>query len=421
MRVELAYGRHGLTINVPADATVLRPKHVPGVPDEAAALRAALRSPLSSAPLRERVRPQDTVAILFSDITRPMPNDRVLPVLLEELAHIPRERILLINATGTHRVQTHDELIEMLGAEIVHGYRIAQHSAFDAANLAEIGRTTHEHAVSVNRQYLAASFRILTGFIEPHIFAGFSGGPKAILPGVAGIETIMDNHSAQMMASSKATWGVTEGNPVWEEMREAARLAQPSFLLNVTINAQRQLTRVFAGEWGAAHAQGVAFAREVAMTPVDAPYDIVITTNSGYPLDINLYQSAKGMSAAAQIVKQGGSILMASECSEGIPEYGEYKALIHEGGSVEGVMALVSQPGFRRHDMWEALLQARIQRQATVHLYADGLTPEQTRGMLFEPCADLQSTFERLLHQHGQNARVCVLPEGPQAIPYLCN
>jgi nickel-dependent lactate racemase len=419
MQVELAYGRRGLTIAVPDDATVLRPKETPGVPDETEAIRAALRAPIGSAPLRERVHPDDTVVVVFSDLTRPMPNDRVLPVLLDELSHVPREQILLLNATGTHRSQTREELMEMLGEEIVRGYRIAQHDAFAASNLVEVGVTSFGHRALISRLYLSATVRILTGFIEPHIFAGFSGGPKAVLPGVAGIETIMENHSYGMMRDPRATWGVTEGNPVWEEMREAARMARPTFLLNVTINRHRQITGVFAGEMEAAHAKGVALVRSVAMTPVAAPFDVVITTNSGYPLDINLYQAAKGMSAAAQIVKQGGSILIASECAEGIPEYGEYKKLIHEGGSVQGVLDLVSQPGFRRHDMWEALLQAGIQQQAEVHVYAGGLTPDETRGMLFEPCTDVQATLRALLQKHGPQARLCVLPEGPQTIPYL--
>lgn len=419
MQVDLAYGRHGLMIEVPDGATVLRPKEVPGVPDEAEAIRSALRKPIQSAPLRACVHPEDTVVIVFSDLTRPMPNRRVLPVLLEELAHVPREHILLLNATGTHRAQTREELIEMLGEEIVERYRIAQHNAFDTASLVDIGLTSFGHRVLINRLYLSAKVRILTGFIEPHIFAGFSGGPKAILPGVAGLETIMDNHSFAMLSDPRATWGITEGNPVWEEMLEVARMARPSFLLNVTINRRREITGVFAGEMETAHAQGVAFGREVAMVGVKEPFDIVITTNSGYPLDINLYQAAKGMSAAAQIVKPGGSILIAAECAEGIPEYGEYKKIIHEGGSVQGVLDLVSQPGYRRHDMWEALLQVRIQQKADVYVYADGLTPEETRGMLFEPCTDLQATLAALLKKHGPQARVCVLPEGPQTIPYL--
>ncbi|MBC7254848.1 MAG: nickel-dependent lactate racemase, partial [Chloroflexi bacterium] len=296
MQVDLAYGRHGLMIEVPDGATVLRPKEVPGVPDEAEAIRSALRKPIQSAPLRACVHPEDTVVIVFSDLTRPMPNRRVLPVLLEELAHVPREHILLLNATGTHRAQTREELIEMLGEEIVERYRIAQHNAFDTASLVDIGLTSFGHRVLINRLYLSAKVRILTGFIEPHIFAGFSGGPKAILPGVAGLETIMDNHSFAMLSDPRATWGITEGNPVWEEMLEVARMARPSFLLNVTINRRREITGVFAGEMETAHAQGVAFGREVAMVGVKEPFDIVITTNSGYPLDINLYQAAKGMS-----------------------------------------------------------------------------------------------------------------------------
>jgi len=421
MQVELAYGRNGLTINVPDEADLLFPQSVPGLDDEALAIQQALRSPLNRPPLRESISPGDKVVIVFSDITRPMPNDRVLPVLLDELSFLSREQILLINGLGTHRTNTNQELERMLGTEIVSQYRIIQHDAWDRENLVDLGTTTYGHPIGINRQYHEADVKILTGFIEPHIFAGFSGGPKAVLPAVAAIEPIMANHSYEMLKSPQANWGITEGNPVWEEMSEVALMTQPDLLLNVTLNRKRQITGVFAGELATAHTAGTSAARQAAMAPVDHTYDIVITTNSGYPLDINLYQSVKGMSCAAQIVKPGGSIIIATECSNGIPDYGEYGPIIHEAGYVSAIYDIISQPGYQRHDQWEAQLQADVQSKAEIFVYADGLSSEQLQGMLFAPCRDIEKTLAACMAKHGPDATICVLPEGPQTIPYLRN
>ncbi len=334
MRVKLAYGREGLWIDLPdRNVTVVEPRFVPGLPDERAAIVGALRQPLDSPPLRELVNPADAVAIVFSDVTRPTPNDRLLPPLLAELGHVPREQIVLINALGMHRPNTGEELRRMLGDGVVDGYRVVQHDAHDENGLVSLGQTRFGHEILVNRAYAGATVKILTGFIEPHFFAGFSGGPKAVLPGVAGARSVLENHSAAMLDDPGATWGVTDGNPVWEEMLEAALATTPTFLLNVSLNRERAITGVYAGDLRAAHRAGIAAVRQTAMAAVDAPFDIVITTNSGYPLDLNLYQAVKGMSAAAQVVRQGGSIIVAAECWDGIPEHGEYKNILHMAGS----------------------------------------------------------------------------------------
>ncbi len=421
MQVELAYGREGLTVQVPDGATVVRPRELAGLSDEQEAIRAALRQPIGCPPLAAQVQPSDRVVIVFSDITRPMPSNRVLPVLLQELSHVPRENITLLNALGTHRANTPEELESMLGAEIARGYTIRQHNAFDATALVDLGRTRYGHRALVNREYYEATFRICTGFVEPHLFAGFSGGPKAILPGVAGIETIMDNHGYELLNHPLATWGRTEGNPIWEEMREVASMACPNFLLNVTLNRHREITGVYAGDLWQAHRLGVEAARRAAMIPVSEPYDIVLTTNSGYPLDINLYQAVKGMSCAAEIVAPDGSIIVAAECPDGVPDYGEYRRLVHEGGSVEGILQMIGQPGFRRHDQWEAQLQAKIQRKAQVYVYSSYLSDDEVQGMLLRPCHDIEATLADLGAQYGPEARICVLPEGPQTIPYLAS
>ena len=422
MRIRLAYGRSGLWIDLPDDApvTVIEPRFVPGLPDEQSAIIEALRSPNGSAPLRDVVDVEGGVAVVFSDLTRPMPNDRVLPLLLKELtlAGVPDEHILLINALGTHRAQTEVELRQMLGDGIVGQFRILQHDAWDEEGLVEVARNHAGNPVHVNRAYMEASVRILTGFIEPHFFAGFSGGPKAVFPGITDVESILDNHGPAMIADPKATWTMTEGNPLWEEMLAVALSTEPSFLLNVSLNQERQITGVFAGDLVQAHRAGAAFVRETAMQPVAAPFDIVITSNSGYPLDLNLYQSVKGMSAAAQIVRPGGDIIVAAECWDGVPSHGEYKRLLWEAGSVEELLERMMAPGFRCHDQWEAQAQAQIQLKAPVHVYADGLSDEELRRALVIPCRSIETTVAEIRREKPE-ATIAVLPDGPQTVPYV--
>lgn len=421
MDVQLAYGRNGLHVALPDGCDVVTSRFIPGLPDEKTALQAALRQPIGTAPLAEKVRASDKVVIVHSDITRATPNDRILPVILAEMeqAGVARKNITLMNALGTHRPQTEAELRKMLGDCIVDEYRCLQHDAFDDSLLVPLGNTKLGHPVRINRHYLDADVRILTGFIEPHFFAGFSGGPKGVLPALAGAESVMTNHGRTMIAHENAAWGITEGNPLWEEMREVALLTEPSFLLNVTLNVEKQITGVFAGDMLAAHAQGCRFVREQAMVGVDAPYDMVVTTNSGYPLDQNLYQCVKGMSAARQIVAKGGAILMAGACEDGIPNHGRYAELLQMGGSPQGVLDLLAQPGFEAQDQWQVQVQAMIQLYADVHVYSDGLSDRQIQDALFEPCRDIGGTVKKLQAVAGSHARICVLPEGPQTVAYL--
>ena len=421
MQIQLRYGRNGLHVTLPDNVDVVRTRFVPGVPDEAAAIRDALRQPIASAPLADLVEPGDTVVVEHTDITRATPNARMLPVLLAELeaAGVATEDITLLNALGTHRPQTDAELRSMLGNAIVERYRCRQHDGNDDAGLIALGETSFGHPVRVNRHFMEADVRILTGLIEPHFFAGFSGGPKGVLPALAGAESVLTNHGRAMIAHPKATWGYTVGNPLWEEMREVALMTNPTFLLNVTINAGGEITGVFAGEMLAAHAAGCAFVREQAMVPVAAPYDVVITTNGGYPLDQNLYQTVKGISAANEIVREGGAIVVASACEDGIPDHGQYAALLAKGGSPEGVLALLARPGFASMDQWEVQVQAQVQQRADVYVYTDGLTEAQVRAALFLPCQDVASTVRELQAKYGPDARICVMPEGPYSNAYV--
>ena len=421
MKVKLAYGKTGLEVDLPDSArtTVVRPRFVAGLPEQAGAIREALRRPIGSPPIKDLVKPSDKVGVVFSDITRPTPNHVMLPALLSALDHVPDKRIVLFNSTGTHRPNTDAELRRMLGDEIVSRYPIVQNDAGDRESHVHVGTTSSGNDVWLLREFVECDTRILTGFIEPHFFAGFSGGGKAIMPGLALAETVLRNHNARNLDSPLACWGVTRGNPVWEEMREAAALVRPGFILNVAINSERQITAVFAGDWQEAHAKGCAFVKEMAMAPVPAPFDIVIGSNSGYPLDLNMYQSVKGMSAALQVVKEGGSIVIAAECWDGIPDHGEYGRLLREAKSLPSLLETIRAPGFEVQDMWEAQIHALICLKADVYFYSDRLSDEQIKGAWLRPCRDIGATAVELLDKYGAGATVCVLPEGPQTIPYV--
>jgi nickel-dependent lactate racemase len=419
MKVNLAYGQGHLPVELPDElTTIIEPTHTPGLADERGAVLAALEKPITARPLREWVRPGSRVCIVFTDITRATPNERLIPWLLGCLADVPRDNITLLNALGTHRPNTRAELEQMLTPAVVQNYRVLNHEAENASALIPLGTTGDGTPALLNRHFVEAEVRIVTGFIEPHFFAGFSGGPKGIMPGVAGLPTVMSNHGAKNLGDPNSTFGVTKGNPIWEEMRDIALRAGPSFLLNVALNEQRQITGVFAGDLLAAHRAGCEFVRQSAMQQFDAPFDIVVTTNSGYPLDQNLYQGVKGMSAGARVLKPGGTLILACECRDGVPANGSFDQILRSAASPEELLILLATPGFRRPEQWQAQLQALIQRQARVLLYSS-LPDDIVRAAHFIPCHDISVAVKQLLPGHPSGACIAALPQGPLTIPHL--
>ena len=411
--IKLPYGRGSLDIEMPDECHVVEPRMLPGVPDEKVAIDAALSDPIRSEPLRSLVSPGAHVGVVVCDVTRPFPARRVLPVLIEQLEG---SEVTVFVATGTHRACTDQELNQMLGPEIISRCRIIQHDAFSAERHREVGRLSGTGTpVLIEEEFLQQDLRITTGFIEPHFFAGFSGGPKMVAPGLAAIETVLDLHSALRIGSPSARWGVTEGNPVHEAVRSIAAMVGVHFNLDVTLNREHAITAVFAGDLFSSHAEGCKFVHQTAMAAVPRQYDVVVTSNSGYPLDQNLYQSVKGMSAAAQIVREGGSIIIASECSDGIPEHGQYKNLLKQASGPAAFMNQLAEPGFSVHDQWQVQVQAQIQKRARVYVKADGLSDRQLREAWFEPVHDIAA----LVHERGGSS--AVIPQGPQTIPYTDN
>jgi len=419
--VRLAYGRSYLTVQLPAGRTeVMEPLFQPGLRDEKTSMEQALASPIGARPLVEWLKPGSRICIVFNDITRATPNERIIPWILEALARagVKESQITLLNATGTHRGNTPAELETMLTKAVVDRYRVVNHDCHDNASLAAAGKMRSGRPALLNRNLVEADVRIITGFIEPHFFAGFSGGVKGIMPGVGGLDSIVANHGAKNIGDSRATFGVTEGNPLWEELRDIALSIGDSFLVNVSLNESRAITGIFAGDMIEAHRAGINFVRASAMRKVDKPFPIVITTNSGYPLDLNLYQGVKGMRAAAQIIEPGGLIILAAECSEGLPSKSPHEELLFSATTAEELLGRICSEGFSWPEQWAAHIQTLIQKRAEVLLYSS--IPDQiVRRSHLAPCHDIAQAVNERLATLGPDARVAALPQGPLTLPYL--
>jgi lactate racemase len=419
MRTHLQYGTTGLDVDLPSDnVTVITPRFVAGLPDERAAFQEAVRRPLRSASLRDVVRATDRVAIVIPDITRPLPTDRLLPWVLEEIDHVPLERVVIVNGTGSHRVNTPGELLGTVGADVYRRVRVVNHDAHDPAGLAPVGAGEDGGAVSVCRAYVEADRRIVLGLVEPHFMAGFSGGYKGVFPALADIGSIMRYHDAQMIGDPNSTWGVLDGNPTQRRIRHDGALLPLDFCINVAVNRSRAITGMFCGGVLAAHAAGCAFSRETVMVACDRPFPVVVTTNSGYPLDQNLYQAVKGMSAAAQIVSDAGFIVAASRCNDGFPSHGNFRSLLLDHGSPRALLDTITAPGHLVFDQWEAQLLALIQLKARVGLHSE-IPASEVRAAHLEPVGDIAQAVADELRRIGQDAPVAVLPEGPMTIPYI--
>lgn len=419
MTLKLQYGLEGLAVELDdLNITVVEPVFVPGLPDEAGAFISAVRKPAGSRPLRELVRADETVAVVIPDITRPLPTGRILTWLFQEIAHVPAQNITIVNGTGSHRANTGSELDGMLGAGIAAKYRVVNHNAHDPSTMNAAGSSPSGRPVFMNREYVQADRRIVVGLVEPHFFAGFSGGYKAVMPGIADIASIMEYHSAPFIGHPKSTWGLLDGNPTQEHIRACGALLPVDFCINPTINRNREITSFFCGSVAEAHALACKFARSTVMVECKRRFPVVITTNGGYPLDQNLYQAVKGMSAAAQIVEDGGLIICAARCNDGFPEHGNFKKLLHEHQSPEAILKTVQTPGFSVFDQWEAQKLALIQIHARVALYSE-IPADDVRRAHLEPVNDIAARVAQELKRIGQEAAIAVLPEGPMTIPYV--
>jgi nickel-dependent lactate racemase len=423
MKVHLPYGEGGIEATVPDDAVVLLPEPVAPVGDPDVAVRTAIEHPIGSASLASIARGVKSAAIVVSDITRPVPNAVMMPPMLDALesSGIARDAITIVIGTGLHRASRRDERERILGGHIASRYRVIDHDARDRSTHMFLMKTARGVDVWVNTAYMEADLRILTGFVEPHLFAGYSGGGKAMMPGICGAESIMANHDARMIGHPKATWCTTAGNPIFEEMRDVALKTAPSFTLNVTLDEGKRITGVFAGEMVAAHEAAIAQAARQAVRPIPHLFDVVVVTNMGYPADLVLYQAVKGMSVAAQACAPGGAILLVAECREGLGA-AEYVDMMRSESSPQALLDRIEQSPHTTFDQWQVQVQAMVQARCDVWLHSS-LDRASVEAAHLRYAADVDGTLPAIIEERradlGREPSVCVLPYGQLTVPVI--
>ena len=412
----LPYGNSFLKAKIPTKnlSFILNTKDIKGLENEREAITNSLRSPIESLALRDYVNKDDKVVVIVTDNTRPCPDDRLLPPILAELEEkVPRENITIIVALGLHPPLDKQELTKKLGKDIIENYNVLNHDVNQTVN---IGTTSRGTPVDINTRVVEADFRISTGFIEPHFFAGFSGGRKSIAPGVFSVRSAYKNHSYKMIEHPNTRAGVLKGNPLHEDLVEQAKMAKLNFIVNVLLNKKREITHVVAGDPIKAHERGCEIEMDIASVKVDHKVDIAITTNSGAPLDMDFYQSCKGIDVGAQITIDGGIIIAASSCCTGVgPE--EFRTLHASVSSPKEVLQKV-----KREEpigvQWENQILARIQLKHDIYLLS-GMADSVAKDMMITPIRSIEAGLRKAFKVLGDDAEIAVIPEGPLVIPLL--
>jgi nickel-dependent lactate racemase len=328
-------------------------------------------------------------------------------------AGIEDEDVKVLVATGLHRPCTEEELEEMLGLEVISRLMVINHFAIES-ELTYIGDTSYGTPVWVNSIVHDSDLLIGDGYIEPHFFAGYTGGGKNVLPGVAGVESIMHNHGAQMIGHPKARAGILDGNPIYMDIVEASRMVGFDFSINVTMTPQREVTGIFAGNFYDAHRKGSKFVDEQVKLKT-SPSDIVITTNSGYPLDRDLYQAVKAMSTAELVTNEGGVVIVASECRDGVG-HPEFRKLVQEHAMPAEILETINTPEFSMVDQWEAQILARVLTRCNVIMVSDGLDAPTVSSMHMRHASSIAKALEQAINMIGRDPEITVIPYGPSTI-----
>jgi len=423
MKVDIAYGTEGLTVDVP-DANlvkVLRMCDKPVITNPSEETSKKLGSPTGTQPLAELARGKSSACIVISDITRPVPNTAILHPILKvlEKSGINRDAITILNGTGIHRPNEGEELISLLGPDIPKQYRVVNHIGRDIDSHKYLGETPiYKAPIWVDREYLKADLRITTGLIEPHFMAGFSGGRKGIMPGICAFETVKVLHGTDAMAHKKAVEGSIDDNLVHDEMLYVAKTARVDFMVNVTLNEKRGITGVFAGDLEEAHSEGIKFMRTQCVSTVDEPVDAVITTAAGFPLDLTFYQAVKGMTSVMKILKENGVVIIASKCAEGIGS-SEFTRLMLETNSIDKFLENIRTPGYFVLDQWQFQKFCQVLIKHEVWLYSDGIDRNTQEKLFVTPLESVEQGIARVKERFGESAKIAVIPEGPYVLTQL--
>jgi nickel-dependent lactate racemase len=422
MRITLDYGKTGMEVEVP-DRNLVGPlglRPVEPLADPAGKLAAALARPIGSAPLVELARGRKSACVLICDITRPVPNELLLRQILPTLERggIPRENILILIATGLHRPNEGDELVELVGAEIAANYRVENHDGRNLSEHADLGVSPRGVPVWIDRRYVEADLKIATGLIEPHLMAGYSGGRKLICPGIAALETVQCWHGPAFLEHPRADCGILEGTPVHEENTRIARMAGCDFIVNVSLDNDRRVTSLVAGDMEAAFAKGVEFVESVCKAPVPEACDVVVTSSAGYPLDTTFYQAIKGLTGVLPIVKQGGTIVIAAALDQGIGSP-EFRSLFSENADLDTFMRRIMGKDYFVLDQWQLEKLGHVCRKARPRFVTQGLNPATMKGLFVDSVPSVEQAIAEALTEYGPNARIAVVPKGPYVLPVV--
>ena len=417
MQIELLYGHGKLSVDLPSDnITVIEQPSLQALPDEKAGFWEALQNPIGSPPLKDLVRPGQKVALAIPDGTRPLPSQKLLTWLFEALSDVELDYTIIIG-TGSHRPNTREELIQMLGQDIVDSVRIVNHSSTDFETMKFVGQREGGE-IWMNRYAVEADVVIGMGFIEPHLWAGFSGGYKALMPGITDIHTIAHYHRGEIILDPGSTWGQLEGNPTQAIIRRYGSQLTMNFLINISMTRERGIMGYYCGDPILAHEVGCAEVKKHTMYAVPHRFPIVLTSNNGYPLDQNLYQNGKGLSAAMQIAIPGALILQAIECSDGFPNGSNFQKLLFDHESPQALMNTLSAPDSRQHDQWSVQYLVKMMLDYQIGIYSS-LTDEEIRKAHLTPVHDIAAAVDKELDRIGRDAPIAVLPEGFLTIPYV--
>ncbi|QZY53742.1 nickel-dependent lactate racemase [Crassaminicella profunda] len=377
----------------------------------------ALDHPIGSKKLEELVIGKKNMVIITSDHTRPVPSHVTLPIMIERIRKVnPYIDIKILIATGYHRPTTKEELIFKCGKEIAENEKFVMHFSKEEDTLTKVGVLPSGGELWLNKLAMETELLIAEGFIEPHFFAGFSGGRKSVLPGVAGAKTVLANHCSKFIASDYARTGILENNPIHEDMLYAAKKANLVFILNVVIDSQKKVIDAFAGDYKLAHEKGCEFVTSLAkVDKVEA--DIAISTNGGYPLDQNIYQAVKGMTAAEATCKEGGVIIMIAACNDGHGGQSFYDNMAEASGPEEVLEKVLKIPADQTiPDQWEFQILARILSKYTVIMVTDLCDPEMIKAMHMEHAYTFEEALIRAFAIKGEDAKVGIIPDGVSVI-----
>jgi nickel-dependent lactate racemase len=423
MNVDLLYGRNSIPLRLPEDirVTVVRKHPMTPLRNPVRAVKLALEKPVGSPPLKEMAQRGKTACILICDITRPVPNGTLLPPLIETIksAGIPKENILILVATGLHRPNEGEELREIVGSdEVFRTIRAGNHFARDREAHVDLGKTSRGIPILIDRRFVEADLKIVTGLVEPHFMAGYSGGRKLVAPGVAYQDTILNFHTAHILEHEKSANCIVEGNPLHEEQIEIVRKIGGIVALNVVIDEKRNIGYVNFGEVEASHREAVAFMRKHAEVTLPRRFRTIVTTSAGYPLDRTYYQTVKGMVGVVDILEPGGTIIIASECSEGMgsSEFVAAQRLLCEVGP-DHFMSILTGRDKAHIDEWQTEMLVKALRVGTILLHTTGLGKEDLKDVFVEPVSSIEEAVMASVKAHG-DPDVAVVPEGPYVIPH---